>query len=206
MFDLEQSIADWRTQMLASGIESPVPLEELEIHLREEIEWQMKSGLNEQRAFEISAQRFGQSKNIELEFKKIERTFMKKTLMCTIIRFLGLLFSVWAIWGVFIAFVTSAQYGPKALLLHYCLTVTVPYTLLAILLALPYSKLKGGLWKVLFTLLCLSGGYVCLYLVTHLPSEEWLMIYGPWLLILSQPIAIWISRRKMSNQTLEQMK
>ncbi|MGH7989575.1 MAG: hypothetical protein ACREDS_05180, partial [Limisphaerales bacterium] len=94
----------------------------------------------------------------------------------------------------------------KALLLHYCLTVTVPYLLLAILLILPYSKLKDGLWKVAFTLLCLSGGYVCLYLVTHLPSEYWPMIYIPWLFILSQPIAIWISRKKISNQTFEQTK
>jgi Na+/melibiose symporter-like transporter len=206
MFDLEQSIADWRRQMLAAGIKTPVPLEELEIHLREEIERQMKSGLNEQKAFEISVQQIGQSENIEIEFKKIERTFMKKNLMCKIIRFWGLLFSVWTIPGIFIAFITSAQYGAKASLLHYCLTVTIPYLLLAILIILPFSKLKDGSWKVAFTLLCLSGGYVCLYLVTHLPSEEWLMIYVPWLLILSQPIAIWISRRKMSNQTLEQIK
>jgi hypothetical protein len=32
--------------MLAAGIETPLPLEELEIHLREEIERQVKSGLN----------------------------------------------------------------------------------------------------------------------------------------------------------------
>ena len=37
MSDLEQSIAEWRKQMLAAGIETPVPLEELEIHLREDI-------------------------------------------------------------------------------------------------------------------------------------------------------------------------
>ncbi len=44
MFDLEESIADWRKQMLAAGIKSPVPPEELEIHLREEIERQMQPG------------------------------------------------------------------------------------------------------------------------------------------------------------------
>ena len=38
MFDLEQSIRNWRKQMLAAGIKSPVPLDELEIHLRDEIE------------------------------------------------------------------------------------------------------------------------------------------------------------------------
>ena len=50
----KQSIAEWRKQMLAAGIKTPVPLEELEIHLREEIERQMQSGMNEQASF-ISA-------------------------------------------------------------------------------------------------------------------------------------------------------
>jgi hypothetical protein len=78
MLNLEQSIADWRKQMLAAGIKTPVPLEELEIHLREEIERQMKSGLNEQKAFEISIQKIGQPKALNGEFKKSERTFMKQ--------------------------------------------------------------------------------------------------------------------------------
>jgi hypothetical protein len=78
MFDLEKSIAGWRAQMLAGGIKFPVPLEELEIHLHEEIERQMKSGLNEQKAFEISVQTVGQPKTLNNEFKKSERTFMKK--------------------------------------------------------------------------------------------------------------------------------
>jgi hypothetical protein len=81
MFNLEQSIAEWRTQMLAAGIKTPVPLEELEIHLREDIDRQMKSGLNEQKAFEISVQTIGQPKSLNNEFKKSERTFMKRTLI-----------------------------------------------------------------------------------------------------------------------------
>ena len=78
MFNLEQSIADWRRQMLAAEIKVPVPLEELEIHLREEIERQMKSGLNEQKAFEISVEQIGQPKMLGSEFKKNEGTLMKK--------------------------------------------------------------------------------------------------------------------------------
>jgi len=58
--------------MLAAGIKTPVPLEELEIHLREEIEQQMKSGLNEQKAFEISAQIIGEARPLKIEFKKID--------------------------------------------------------------------------------------------------------------------------------------
>ena len=42
MLDLEQSIAEWRRQMLAAGLKTPVPLEELESHLRDEIEQQTK--------------------------------------------------------------------------------------------------------------------------------------------------------------------
>ena len=71
MFDLEQAIAGWRRQMLAGGIKTPVPLEELESHLREEIERQMKSGLSGQKAFEISVRRIGQPETLKSEFKKI---------------------------------------------------------------------------------------------------------------------------------------
>jgi hypothetical protein len=70
MFDLEQSIADWRRQMLAAGIKTPVPLEELEIHLREEIEQQLKSGSNPQQAFENSVRRIGHADELKSEFKK----------------------------------------------------------------------------------------------------------------------------------------
>lgn len=78
MFSFEQSISEWRKQMLAAGIQSPTPLDELEIHLREEIERQMKSELSEQRAFEISVQQIGQPKALNCEFKKGEKTFMRR--------------------------------------------------------------------------------------------------------------------------------
>ena len=84
MFDLEQSIADWRQQMLAAGIRTPVPLEELESHLREEIERQMKSGLGARQAFEISIRQIGEPQMLKNEFKKGERTFMKKSLVVLI--------------------------------------------------------------------------------------------------------------------------
>ena len=78
MFDLENAIADWRQQMLAAGIQTPVPLEELESHLRDEIERQMKSGLSEQKAFGSAVRQIGQPKTLNIEFKRSERTFMKK--------------------------------------------------------------------------------------------------------------------------------
>jgi hypothetical protein len=74
---LDQKISEWRQQMLAAGIESPVPLEEMEIHLHEDIREQMRSGLNEQEAFEISVQNIGQPKQLKNEFAKTERLSMK---------------------------------------------------------------------------------------------------------------------------------
>ncbi len=74
MFDLEQSIADWRKQMLAAGIKTPVPLEELEIHLREDIERQMELGTTPQLAFENSVQQIGHASELKGEFKKVGGT------------------------------------------------------------------------------------------------------------------------------------
>ncbi len=71
MFDLEQSIAAWRQQMLAAGIQSPEPLEELENHLREEIERQMESGLEPQKALLAAMQKIGQVQTLKAEFTKI---------------------------------------------------------------------------------------------------------------------------------------
>jgi hypothetical protein len=78
MFDLEKSISDWRAQMLAAGIKFPVPLEELEIHLRDEIERLVKSGLSGQKAFEISVSHMGGPEILKCEFKKNGGTAMKK--------------------------------------------------------------------------------------------------------------------------------
>jgi hypothetical protein len=100
MFDLEQSIANWRQQMLAAGIKAPVPLEELESHLREEIERQIKSGMDAQRAFEITVSQIGEAKELKTEFatdsrlmsilemelgsKRWEATWMPRVVMLTI--------------------------------------------------------------------------------------------------------------------------
>ncbi len=70
MFNLEQSINGWRQQMLAAGINTPVPLEELEGHLREEVEQQVQAGLDVSQAFKIAAQRIGPARMLQKEFKK----------------------------------------------------------------------------------------------------------------------------------------
>ena len=70
MFNLETKISEWRRQMLAAGMASPVPLDELEAHLREEFEQLSKTGCAEAEAFERAVQKIGKAPVIQGEFKK----------------------------------------------------------------------------------------------------------------------------------------
>jgi len=69
MFNLEQAIADWRQKMLAAGIAAPVPLEELELHLREQIDQKAQEGVEEKLAFELAVQSIGEAGALKLEFQ-----------------------------------------------------------------------------------------------------------------------------------------
>ena len=73
MFDLEKAIADWRKQMLVAGIQSEA-LEELELHLREEIEELMHDGMTGARAFELAVRHVGSAAELKKEFMKTENT------------------------------------------------------------------------------------------------------------------------------------
>lgn len=73
MLNLDERIAEWRRQMLAAGIKTPVPLDELESHLREEVEQQLQSGLSAQEAFEAAVRQLGESKALKREFSKVSR-------------------------------------------------------------------------------------------------------------------------------------
>jgi hypothetical protein len=71
MFNLDNAISEWRRRMLDAGIKTPEVLDELESHLREETERQMRSGLNDRQAFETAVQQIGKAGALEEEFKKI---------------------------------------------------------------------------------------------------------------------------------------
>jgi hypothetical protein len=70
MFNLDNAIANWRRQMVAAGIKNPTPLDELESHLREEVERQTRSGATSEKAFEIAVGRVGDANTLEAEFAK----------------------------------------------------------------------------------------------------------------------------------------
>lgn len=71
MFDLNQSITEWRKKMVAGGIKTPAVLDELESHLREDIELRIKSGTSEREAFDAAVQKIGDSDLLKAEFAKV---------------------------------------------------------------------------------------------------------------------------------------
>jgi hypothetical protein len=71
MFNLDNAIGEWRRRMRAAGIQAPALLDELESHLREDVNRQVHSGSEPQRAVEIAVQRMGQSSMLGREFAKV---------------------------------------------------------------------------------------------------------------------------------------
>ncbi len=70
MLDLESAIAAWRQQMLVAGVTASEVLGELESHLREEVDQQMKAGASAQRAFDTAVERIGSARALKEEFDK----------------------------------------------------------------------------------------------------------------------------------------
>src|SRR6267142_5271862 len=73
MFDPEKAITEWRQQMVAAGLQKREALDELESHLREDIQQQIQAGLTTQRAFENAVERIGGPQALKGEFAKIGR-------------------------------------------------------------------------------------------------------------------------------------
>jgi hypothetical protein len=71
MFDLEQSIAAWRQEMLSGGLQTDALLDELESHLREETARQIRSGIAASEAFESAVRQIGSADALQAEFQKV---------------------------------------------------------------------------------------------------------------------------------------
>ncbi|MGH7971941.1 MAG: permease prefix domain 1-containing protein [Limisphaerales bacterium] len=74
MFNLDQAILEWRRRLAAGGVKTPDVLDELESHLRDDVDQRVREGLSQQQAFEDAVQRLGQANVLKAEFKKGDRT------------------------------------------------------------------------------------------------------------------------------------
>jgi hypothetical protein len=131
MFDLEESIAAWREEMSRADVKRPEVLDELEGHLREDVEEQKRVGTNEGAAFERAVERIGRGELLKIEFTKAEAAEQKISL-----RFAGVdqnytgeimsleksnLESRWATYGKAIAFA-----GPAIMLWLFAVIFLLP--------------------------------------------------------------------------------
>jgi hypothetical protein len=73
MFNLDQAISEWRRRLSAAGMTSSDVLDELESHLREDLEQRMRSGATAEQSFREAVQRVGTAENLNVEFAKVRR-------------------------------------------------------------------------------------------------------------------------------------
>jgi hypothetical protein len=73
MFNLDQSINEWRRQMAGNGIGTPKVLDELESHLRDDIQRQTRAGESVENAFALAAKRIGDAGTLKAEFVRAGR-------------------------------------------------------------------------------------------------------------------------------------
>lgn len=90
MFNLEQAIADWRARLAAAGVRTVEVLDELEDHLRDEVEQQVRLGFSPEHAFANAVERIGQANTLQREFEKMDGPVLRvlkklKTVIANII-------------------------------------------------------------------------------------------------------------------------
>jgi Sec-independent protein translocase protein (TatC) len=71
MFNLDQGITEWRRQMVDEGIKAPEALNELETHLRDDVDHHVRCGLSTEVAFERAVQQLGNANSLKSEFAKM---------------------------------------------------------------------------------------------------------------------------------------
>ena len=74
MFDLNEEIAEWRSNLAKSEAFDASAVNELESHLREEIESLLSLNLSEEEAFWVARRRLGGAGELGCEFAKINRS------------------------------------------------------------------------------------------------------------------------------------
>lgn len=70
MFDLEKAIYEWRQQMTDAGLKSTEVLDELECHLRDDVEQQIAAGTEAHEAWTEAMTRMGAAGALRKEFGK----------------------------------------------------------------------------------------------------------------------------------------
>jgi hypothetical protein len=89
MFELERAISDWRRELRSRGIRGAETLDELESHLRDDFEEQVRSGTEIQQAFDTARARIGKNCSLQTEFEKVKLTELSRRLKNALLTLIG---------------------------------------------------------------------------------------------------------------------
>jgi hypothetical protein len=164
MFDLQQAIAEWRRQTARGGINSPHVLDELESHLRDDLQQQLRSGVSPRQAFDSALQRLGQNDALKIEFKKVSASaeVLEKVMIGVCIILAG--FIVWMSGYTFL----QMELSPSGQIVAYA---AVAFTLLVACgwrYAVPFLPVIASRPKrMMVGLLCIVSGIIFCNLFLH---------------------------------------
>ena len=85
MFDLNQAVVQWRSELRSGPNVQRADLDELESHLRDTIESLEASGLDSEEAFCVARHRIGDVPSIQAEFRKVKRDFVGTRPLLTVL-------------------------------------------------------------------------------------------------------------------------
>jgi hypothetical protein len=98
MFDLDHEILEWRQKLAAAGLRRHEQIDELEDHLRNDIEDQLRSGVGVREAFETAVKRVGEVSALRVEFEKAMTAKPKRMLWWGVTaKTAGCLITVWVV-------------------------------------------------------------------------------------------------------------
>jgi len=114
MFDLEREVQRWRRELLGDGLNAS-ELDELEDHLRTEVEQQLRSGTALREAFDAAEARIGRGRLLKAQFKQADATtknrnvtFVAKATIGTLVAWTVVFAGVCCVTGFPIALKSSA--------------------------------------------------------------------------------------------------
>jgi hypothetical protein len=101
MFDLERAIIGWRQNMVSDGVISTEVLDELEAHLREDVEHRMAAGVDAQMAFQAATKAMGAPGLLHGEFVKAESPRYLRKWFPVLFYVLAVAFLLISVWTLF---------------------------------------------------------------------------------------------------------
>ena len=175
MFDLNSSIENWKAKLIASGIYSNEDLDELEAHLKDEMDNLIeKNSLGEEDAFILAKHKIGEVKELKTEYKKVNNVLLWKKRVLLLIG--GYLFikSLVSIHSLLLVFLFSGKKGLEILNVSYPIILFIAFT---ILIALSFSNYLQQ--KIVKFLEILNDKRRFAYYLGFLPAVFTLCIFLP---------------------------